>query len=199
MVACYVGQDHVALKFRKYEMTLREYINDYRDPLMLGEIFVNIINGVKELHEMGYIHRDLKPDNVVLSQRPLRVLVIDFNRATSTSIMTKGSVRGTPGYFPMREEWRNGSDKWDTWALAAMILEADMNKEEYFRCFSEIDTKNRARKHLEREGVSKKLKQLIDLVILEPTKDVKITIEQMMILVKRLKFKTWGYDKETKE
>jgi hypothetical protein len=34
----------------------------------------------------------------------------------------------------MREEWRNGSDKWDTWALAAMILEADMDRKEYYRC-----------------------------------------------------------------
>ena len=70
-------------------MTLREYLDDYRDPLQLGEIFVNIINGVKELHEGGYIHRDLKPDNVVLNIKPLKVVVIDFNRATSTGIMIK--------------------------------------------------------------------------------------------------------------
>lgn len=67
-------------------------------------------------------------------------------------------MRGTPGYFPLREDWRNGSDKWDTWSLAAMILEADMDRKEYYRCYSELDTKSRARKHMEREGVSKKLK-----------------------------------------
>ena len=70
-MACYIGHDHVALKFKKYEMTLQEYLEDYRDPLQLGEIFVNIINGVKELHEMGYIHRDIKSDNEVLNIMPL--------------------------------------------------------------------------------------------------------------------------------
>ena len=54
-----------------------------------------------------------------------------------------------------------------------MILEADMNKREYYRCYSEIDTKNRARKHIEREDVSKKLRQIMDLVILEPKKRCK--------------------------
>ena len=41
--------------------------------------------------------------------------------------MTIGHVRGTPRYFPLRDEWRNGSTKWDMWALTAMILEADMD------------------------------------------------------------------------
>lgn len=42
--------------------------------------------------------------------------------------MTVGSCRGTPGYFPIREQWRNGSIKWDIWAIAAMVLEADMDR-----------------------------------------------------------------------
>lgn len=129
-------------------MTLREYLDEHRDPDQLREIFVNILNGVSELHTLGYVHRDLKPDNVVLNRAPLEVAVIDFNRAISMSTMTTGHVRGTPGYFPLRENWRNGSIKWDVWALTAMILEADMEKREYYRCHSELETKNRARKHL---------------------------------------------------
>ena len=30
---------------------------------------------------MGYVHRDLKPDNVVLNLEPLEVKVIDFDAA----------------------------------------------------------------------------------------------------------------------
>ena len=29
---------------------------------------------------MGYIHRDLKPDNIVINLDPLEVSVIDFDR-----------------------------------------------------------------------------------------------------------------------
>jgi eukaryotic-like serine/threonine-protein kinase len=111
---------------------------------------VNILNGVSELHTLGYVHRDLKPDNVVLNRDPLEVAVIDFNRAISRTTATIGHVRGTPGYFPLREGWRNGSTKWDIWALSAMILEADMDKREYYRCHSELETKNKARKHMQR-------------------------------------------------
>lgn len=129
-------------------MTLREYLDDFRDPAELRAIFINIINGVSELHDLGYVHRDLKPDNVVLNRDPLEIAVIDFNRAIPTTTMTIGHVRGTPGYFPLRENWRNGSIKWDIWALAAMILEADMERREYYKCHSELETKNRARKHM---------------------------------------------------
>jgi serine/threonine protein kinase len=30
---------------------------------------------------MGYIHRDLKPDNIVLNLEPLAVRIIDFDAA----------------------------------------------------------------------------------------------------------------------
>ena len=44
-----------------------------------------VIEGVKELHELGYIHRDLKPDNIVLNLDPLEVRLIDFDAAVIDS------------------------------------------------------------------------------------------------------------------
>jgi len=35
-------------------------------------------------------------------------------------------VLGTPGYYPNFPNLRDGSTRWDIWALAAVILEADM-------------------------------------------------------------------------
>jgi len=49
--------------------------------ISLNEIFAKVISGVKEIHHLGFVHRDLKPDNVVLNLDPLEVRVIDFDRS----------------------------------------------------------------------------------------------------------------------
>jgi len=72
---------YISLRIPRFEMTLREYIRESRNPTELNEILIGAIKGVRELHLMGYVHRDLKPDNIMLSFKPLRVVVIDFNRA----------------------------------------------------------------------------------------------------------------------
>ena len=50
---------------------------------------------------MGYIHRDLKPDNVVLNLEPLEVKIIDFDAVQLDSELSIGTAFGTPGYFPL--------------------------------------------------------------------------------------------------
>lgn len=97
-----MGQDHVAERFQKYEMTLRDYIRNNRCPKDLNKILLHVVNGVEELHHIGYQHRDLKPDNIVLNINPLEVRVIDFNRVVTSETNTLGHWRGTPGYSPIR-------------------------------------------------------------------------------------------------
>jgi cyclin-dependent kinase 2 len=67
----FLGPNHVALQMKKYDMDLREYLERHRDVRYLTKIFTQVIEGLAELHNLGYVHRDLKPDNVVLTMRPL--------------------------------------------------------------------------------------------------------------------------------
>ena len=96
----FLGSNHLALQMKKYDMDLREYLEKHRDVRYLTKIFTQVIEGLAELHNLGYVHRDLKPDNVVLTLRPLNCAIIDFERSCFRTQSTTNSIRGTAGYFP---------------------------------------------------------------------------------------------------
>ena len=39
---------------------------------------------------------------------PVSVAIIDFNRTLRVEVSRQGTVMGTPGYYPEREDWRDG-------------------------------------------------------------------------------------------
>ena len=120
------GADHIALIFPKIQMDLRKYLTKQRDPEILPAILIQIIDGIDQLHKLGFTHRDLKPENIVLNLDPLEVRLIDFNSSFPSTQISKGSRRGTKGYHPDHSFWNDGSQQWDLYALGAMILECDL-------------------------------------------------------------------------
>ena len=48
---------------------------------------------------------------------------------------------GTPGYYLERDDWEDGDKQWDIWALAAIIIECDMERNNYYSCKCEADSK----------------------------------------------------------
>jgi len=79
---------------------LRDVINDYsvgfKERLI---IFFHTLEAVKWVHEHGYIHLDLKPDNIRVIRNDISLLM-DFGLAAQCPVGTviKGKAVGTPGY-----------------------------------------------------------------------------------------------------
>ena len=134
------------------------------------------------------MHRDLKPDNIVLNLDPLEVRIIDFDAVFLDSTTTVGTARGTPGYFPFANKWRDRSKKWDIWAMAAIILECDMFKDGYFNTKGEDDTKQKLKMHLKRPSTHIKINELMYHKIMRSKEKEMIDVEEMKDFVLKIKF-----------
>ena len=76
-----------------------EALDIYLPPSMhdVFDAFVQAAHGLKALHQMGYVHCDIKPNNI-LRDRAGRVKVIDFGQSCKIGAV-KERIQGTPDYI----------------------------------------------------------------------------------------------------
>jgi len=117
------GPDYLGFSFKRFELSFEDYLKLSVVDVKRVVVFREIVKGVMELHSMGYVHRDLKPQNVVLNLQPLEVRLIDFGNSMPVEDMMRGTIKGTNGYYPTGATWVAGDLRWDVWSLGAMVLE----------------------------------------------------------------------------
>jgi hypothetical protein len=95
------------------------------DPERLLNSIQQLCAGVHAMHEIGSIHRDLKPTNVLVTEAG-RVVILDFGlaRPTGKSTLSGGGVSGTPAYMaPEQALDRPCLPAADWYAVGTMIYE----------------------------------------------------------------------------
>jgi WD40 repeat protein len=103
--------------------TLR-HVLDTRTPLELSEarqIGLQLLAGLGAIHEAGLVHRDVKPENIMLT-RTGRVVLMDFGVAKAAA--SGGEVAGTPAYWaPEQARGAPPDPRADVFAAALVLAE----------------------------------------------------------------------------
>ena len=106
-------------------------------PLSLEEcshILNQTCSALNEAHQLGVVHRDIKPDNIYLTPHDgsIFVKVLDFgiakapDSARSARLTATSAVAGTPHYMSPEQflSTRNVTTRADLWSLAVVVYEA---------------------------------------------------------------------------
>jgi formylglycine-generating enzyme required for sulfatase activity len=90
-------------------------------------ILSEVASALAHAHKRGVIHRDIKPQNILLDAESGRTLVTDFGiarTADTTSLTATGLVLGTPAYLAPEQVTGDPSDhRADIYALGIMAYE----------------------------------------------------------------------------
>ena len=63
-------------------------------------IFISLCNVLKLLHKNGILHRDLKPDNIMLAGGKLKLIDFDASRELKADTLSDTVLLGTKGFAP---------------------------------------------------------------------------------------------------
>ena len=108
-------------------LTLRQKIASGEIPVRQAvEIGIQIADGLGAAHEVGIVHRDIKPDNIMIRKDGL-VQIMDFGLAKlrGVSRLTKeGSTVGTMGYMsPEQLQGYDVDSRADIFSLGVVLYE----------------------------------------------------------------------------
>ena len=82
-----------------------------------------VLEGLVYLHKQGFIHRDIKGDNVLLT-RGGAVKLADFGVSASLSLLKKDDFVGTPHWIAPEVISQSGvSEKSDIWSVGCLTIE----------------------------------------------------------------------------
>lgn len=86
-------------------------------------LLLPLLDGLSVVHETGYLHRDIKPDNIYVRQDDGSLVLLDFGAARQTVGTTDGmSSVVTPGYGPIEQHENGNQGPWtDIYALGATL------------------------------------------------------------------------------
>ena len=124
------GQTYIAMEYVEGQ-TLKDIIckGEVTSPLQLNQIInitTQICEGLKCAHDAGIVHRDIKPQNIIIDKDG-KVKILDFGLAKLkgvTQLTKESSTLGTVHYIsPEQAKGMEVDHKTDIWSLGVVLYE----------------------------------------------------------------------------
>ncbi len=113
--------------------TLIQYLNKLGQPILPSDLYIlltPIFNALEKVHAQGVLHRDISPDNIIVS--PSTAKLLDFGAARDFSLLGEKSntINIKAGYAPEEQYLTHGKQgPWtDVYALSATCYRAVTGK-----------------------------------------------------------------------
>lgn len=120
------GQTFISMAYIKGQ-SLKEKIAS--DPLELEEainVAIQVTEGLQEAHEKGIVHRNIKPANIMLTEKG-QVKITDFGLAKlswGADLTKTATIMGTVAYMsPEQAKGEKVDHRTDIWSFGAMLYE----------------------------------------------------------------------------
>ncbi|MBN1995251.1 MAG: tetratricopeptide repeat protein [Anaerolineae bacterium] len=107
--------------------SLADLIAGWSGPLPLEiilEVAIGVLQGLDYAHQKGIVHRDVKPDNVMMQKEGVKLM--DFGVAGLMSLLAEGTefMAGTPAYMsPEQIQGEPTDGRADLYAVGVMLFE----------------------------------------------------------------------------
>lgn len=131
------GFDEGGALYLVLEMLQGETLGDIEPPLDVPELVdavVQLLEALGAAHKAGFVHRDIKPDNVFVTRDSAgrrKVKLLDFGvaglreSAENNQLTQTGTILGTPTFMsPEQAKGERVDQRSDLWAVGAILYEA---------------------------------------------------------------------------
>ena len=103
-------------------------------PRIASMIILEVVRGLEEIHSQGTVHRDLKPQNIIVGRQG-QVKIADFGLALdahSPGLTQPGVMLGSPPYMPPEQMLGERVDaRCDLFSLGVVLYELLSNRQPY--------------------------------------------------------------------
>jgi serine/threonine-protein kinase len=126
------GTPYISMEYLE-GVTLKDLLrNKGALPLGVGlRIAKQVCQGLEAAHQQGVVHRDIKPQNILILPESGDLKIMDFGiarvsemEAGGSGLTTAGTVMGTPDYIPPEQAQGNPADfRSDIYSLGVVLYE----------------------------------------------------------------------------